>query len=521
MAQPTLSGSHETFYGYSLDFRKKLNSTKRPLRPSAGSHHFMGAWTGQFVEPFDIVHPVIAFDFSEYNVGEESYYYRKNTAEYTEYVDAPKYLVLDNPYHLDYWWRPFYYFVDNCVAINAHRWECHCTLDVLATFREELFQLETFVLRSSSGYNAAIADGQMSPTTNIVNVTPSDATLIPGFNSGNTDLIVRTIGSSGLNNYVLSPANVKAIMQTCFDAGVTDYSGLSWNAVEEAIQSLATAIINPSQFVQSVKWFPCDLASSTSDYVSFGYVLSTSQYPLAKDSHHATVAINKPAKYYNDWRDKDKRFTRLVLYLPCIGLVDVDPLYYDQNLVVEYGIDTNTGSCVVLLTAGGCPIGWYSGTAGVDIPIGGVNAVPALSAVGGAGLTALAGNPVGALSQGMNAIENVLSPVQTVFGASGNRAVWDIAPNIIMYRVSMGSTGSPRQDMGSPTMQRVKLGNLSGYVQCAVGNFEEDYIQWPTHDWPYNAAFKEVKNMINNALTSGFYIEPDENWHFENQTYLG
>ena len=75
--------------------------------------------------------------------------------------------------------------------------------------------------------------------------------------------------------------------------------------------------------------------------------------------------------------------------------------------------------------------------------------------------------------------------------------------------------------MGSPTMQRVKLGNLSGYVQCAVGNFEEDYIQWPTHDWPYNAAFREVKDMINNALTSGFYIEPDEEWHFENQTYLG
>lgn len=509
---------------YDYDFYKKVNSTKRPYEPNntIDQSHATAIFSSMFTQPFDIINPTLTIQLGN-TCGDKSYTADGTSTGNSSAVIAPRYIKVSTattPSGLDFR-KDLYYFVDSVETLANGTVICQCSLDVLATFRDEIKQCHAFVERSATGYNGNISDSQIIPTNAIAGITPSEATLLPDFNAGNTDLIIRTVGKSGLNNYVLSPANLKAVLEQSFDLTVgapDDFSGLSWTAVEDAVRSLATVLINPAQFIQSVKWFPCDLRSSTSEYVSFGYVLSTSQYNLAKDSYHGTVAVAKPPKQYNDWRDKDKRFTKLVLYLPCIGLVDVDPLYYDSNIVVEYGIDTNTGACAVLLTAGGAPIGWYSGTAGIDIPVGGVNAGQALTALGGASLSGLTGNLGGVVSGLAQARENILSPTQTVFGASGNRAVWDIAPNIIMYRVSMGSSGSPRQALGSPTLQYTQLGTLSGYVKCANGTFEESLLTDVSPLAPNTTMLKNIKDMINQYLVSGFYIENDDEWQFDRQT---
>ena len=517
---------------YAYDFYKKPNSTKyiylngidSTLDYTSAAGHWTYGGTGHFSGGTSYYKPTIDWDMTVESAGTNSYVFN-STGTMVGAVVFPRYLVVathNNGLEPDNF---LFYFVDDAEMLDGHIIRLHCTMDVLATFRDELLRCSAFVLRSSSGYDGNISDSYVVPTTNVVDITPSDASLIPGFNSGGTDLIVRTVGKTGVNNFVLTPANLKAIFENTYDdttqpTNPASFADLIWSSVGDALESLGRILANPAQYLQSVKWFPCDLASAQTEYVSFGYVTSTSQYPIAKDSLHTVVSIAKPAKYYNDWRDKDRRFTKLCLYLPCIGLVDVDPLYYDKNLVAEYGIDTNTGACAVLLTAGGCPIGWYSGQAGVDIPVGGINSGSALASMGiGAGVSALSGNIGGVLSSvagGVN--EAILSPSQTVFGASGNRAVWDIAPNIIMYRSTMGSSGNPRTSEGSPCYQWKQLSTLTGYVKCASGTFEESADPNRSPLAPHTIMCKEIKDAINQFMVNGFYIEGGNTFEFDQQT---
>ena len=520
---------------YAYDFYKKVNSTKRIGTAGVSNNmdyaYTHGHWTqggeGHFSGGTSYYKPTIDWDMGKRYSGDNAYTYDSTDDGNAAAVIFPRYLVAlteTTNGGLDYR-RPLFYFVDDGEMQNGHIMRLYCTMDVLATFKDDLLRCSAFVLRSSTGYDGNISDSYIVPTTNVVDITPSDATLIPGFNSGGTDLIVRTVGKTGVNNFVLTPANLKAIFENTYDdttqpSNPASFADLIWTSVGDALESLGRILANPAQYLQSVKWFPCDLASSQTEYVSFGYVTSTSQYPIAKDSLHAVVSIAKPAKYYNDWRDKDRRFTKLCLYLPCIGLVDVDPLYYDKNLVAEYGIDTNTGACAVLLTAGGCPIGWFSGQAGVDIPVGGINSGSALASMGvGAGVSALSGNIVGVLSSvagGVN--EALLSPSQTVFGATGNRAVWDIAPNIIMYRTTMGSSGNPVMSEGSPCYQYKQLSTLTGFVKCASGTFMESLNPDALPLAPDTIMCKEIKDAINAFMVNGFYIEDDSVFQFDQQT---
>ena len=61
-----------------------------------------------------------------------------------------------------------YYFVNDIVLGNNNIYELHCSTDILATYRNEIFGSSFYVERSASHYNPWFIDPYVSVQSNII-----------------------------------------------------------------------------------------------------------------------------------------------------------------------------------------------------------------------------------------------------------------------------------------------------------------------------------------------------------------
>lgn len=510
---------------YAYDFYKKANSTKylyltgvdSDLDYTSAAGHWTYQGTGHFSGGTSYYKPTIDWDMTVESAGSNSYVFNA-AGTMSGAVVFPRYLVVathNNGLEPDNF---LFYFVDDAEMLDGHIIRLHCTMDVLATFRDELLRCSAFVLRSSSGYDGNLNDSLVIPNCKAVNTTIGTASSIPGINYLSDDIVMRTVGKSGADNFVVGGVALSSIFGDAYDDTQWDWSTAG---VVEALNYMFYSMSNIAQFVQSVKWFPFAVPTTTSKPMSFGYFETGFNVPVADDYNTFVVDIAMPAKYYNDWRDYDARFTQLNLYLPCIGVIPIDPKLRDFALVANYGVDINTGACYVLLKAQNLVIGTYSGQMGVDIPVGGISSQNGLvSVVSGAASLAM-GNTAGAIAQGGAALTSILSPPQNTLGASGNKAVWFMSNSTrqaYVTQVSMGTSGNPRTSEGSPCYQWKQLSTLTGFVKCASGTFEESADPNRSPLAPHTIMCKEIKDAINQFMVNGFYIEGGNTFQFDQQT---
>ena len=513
---------------YAYDFYKKVNSTKRIGTAGVSNNidyaYTHGHWTqggeGHFSGGTSYYKPTIDWDMGKRYSGDNAYTYDSSEDGNAAAVIFPRYLVAlteTTNGGLDYR-RPLFYFVDDGEMLNGHIMRLYCTMDVLATFKDDLLRCSAFVLRSSSGYDANLIDSMVVPNCKGVNTTIGAASSIPGINYTSDDVVMRTVGKSGADNYVVGGVALGNIFSRGYDDSQWDWVHAG---ITDTLKYLFYGMTNIAQFVQSVKWFPFSVPTSSSKPMSFGYFETEFDVPVADDYNTFFVSVDMPAKYYNDWRDYDSRFTQLHLHLPCIGVIPIDPKLRDFSLVANYGVDINTGACYVLLKAQNLVIGTYSGQMGVDIPVGGISSQNGLVSVA-SGIGALAtGNIAAGAAAAGGALQSVLSPPQNTLGASGNKAVWFMSNSTrqaYVTQVSMGTSGSPRTSEGSPCYQWKQLSTLTGFVKCASGTFMESLDTDATPLAPDTIMCKEIKDAINAFMVNGFYIEDDNVFQFDQQT---
>ena len=380
--------------------------------------------------------------------------------------------------------------------------ECEC--DVLATYKSQIGSYKAFITRSASSYNVEMSDDKIISSTDIVQSDISTGSTMDGDYSYAGSLVVVAIGKMGYRKYVMSMAQIEDIVNQYFDSSLSSYFDTNniFNDIKEAIQALFCCLGNPGQYVKSVMWFPCDMGSGNTQVPYFGFMSSLGGYQVQTSKERAKMgcAINKPDRYYNDFRDFDNRFTQATIYLPGAGVIPLDPKYLRKPISCQYNICADTGAGSITVFAGGSEIAYIGTQIGVNVPVGGMSGINAaggiLQALNAAidipisPLTGLSGVKSGLVS----GITNTLSAPCNCMSPSGNMADWIERPEPQISVTRLGSSGLPTAALGRSLNEFRTISTLSGYVQCTDASV----------DMP---GCSEEKDRVNSYLNGGFYYE--------------
>lgn len=422
-----------------------------------------------------------------------------------------------------------YYFVTDVINLDASRCEIQCDLDVLATYKSDILAYTAFVERAESSYDVWINDPLLSQQQLMHSYDTTKTSTSNFFTTGNGCFLVECLArDKGIILYAtdtLEPYNY-----------ILDPAGYSTNDVADWIQSRISQAFDLDVYIGSVKWFPFDAQSIDPNAVAmttnfpigpvdiaqavitalgagaWNYTIYpiTNKYPKVSSDHLALPASG----LFGDFRDCNNAYTQYNLFLPGVGIVNLDSaiigsaIHNNKTIVIETDVDLISGDVTYLLCfeapLGGYDayIGRYSGNISVDVPIGksAVDTVRSAKMLAGSiGAGAMAGGWIGAIggaiAGGIEAIYNSMTPETSMTGGAGNKGeILAHISNIVLSRKIYDGKDFPTAVAGRPLMQNVLLSSLSGYVKCGNASV------------PLAGHEGDMAN-VNNYLNSGFYIE--------------
>lgn len=511
-----------TFY---TGFEKRLNSTRLPTGDGT-------VYQCELKDRCSILHPTITI----HRLGNDE------SPEKFNYCMIPKFLR--------------YYFINDWTWENGI-WMAHMTVDVLASWKNDIGGLSEYIMRtdSTSAFNGAIMD-KMYPATNDFSIdrtvfanpfveTLSQGTYVVGIINGDSE---GTVGA--ITYYAMTPtefANLKSYLYSDNNLilmGITNQAG---DQLEEISKEVFRAIYNPFQYISSCMWFPVlksDINGTQYNRVKLGWW----EYPVsgkvltAQTGYFSEVAEiplhpqTTRGKYLNY-----SPYTRRTLHGK-FGAIPIDCSYFETGdyMMNTYRVDYITGKCRVEIFASetsagtnpklitetefliGTPIQIaqvsidYLGTAvnaidtlkdsglgaimgaigtGIAGGIGGTAIVPVGGTVAGASAGALAGAFMGAvISAGQGIYDTInASMPQTQVSGTNGSFINGLVSSVLISEFFV-ITDEDITHKGRPLCEIRTINTLSGYIMCADGD----------HDI---GCMTEESTAISKFLTNGFFWE--------------
>ena len=405
---------------------------------------------------------------------------------------SPTFLInLSAPFDYNYlyisiWDR--YYWIDNW-TYNKGLWEAACSIDPLASWRNDIGNMTEYVLRSSDEFDGGIVDTTY-PLTGEVDIVQNFATWNVEANPSGC-YVIGVVGAQGLteyywiNDYEIDDFGAAMFGNTLWTNIVADDPGIQ----QGGVPSFMKAQFNPLQYVVSCMWFPFVLphAGSKSN-VYFGYFNSGwSAYKLTRDAFNlfsTNIQLTEHPQaenrgYYLDLAP----YSRLRLSALPWGEVDLDTTKFfgaQSAIYLEAWVDPVTGSTkLYIMNGNGDTILTLVGQIGVPEQLSQVlkdnlaTVTGGLSALAGAA-SALTGNVMGGLATMASGIGNAVAaqyPDVSTTGTNGARIA--VAPtNIYVTQTFQHIVEEDRQNHGRPLCQRRRLNTLPGYLMVSDPDVE-------------------------------------------------
>lgn len=349
-------------------FDKKRNSTKLP--PIAGTQ-----LDGQIKHDFSVTGLEMTFNF-----GAQLY--------------APTYNYIHIPNLRRYYFITDWYY-------TAGLWVAVCAVDVLATYKTEIGNSMQYVERAYSDYDPTIID--TAYLTKGEPVYRMNGLLAPnlfwGASAwGNNGTVV--IGVVGANAGAIGAVTYYAMQMSTFGSFMqTMLTGISWANISasEISEELQKALINPTQYIVSCRWFPILFSGFNQgvyttqlklgwwtfniggarilNTVSSAWVSRTSELTIP---HHPQTSNPRLA-----YVDMEPYSTYVFKFLP-FGVFHIDSTDLFGKSYLGINVETNlmTGDAVLKLAAKGYTDSYIFDSAflvaesqiGVSIPIGQISA---------------------------------------------------------------------------------------------------------------------------------------------------
>ena len=192
------------------------------------------------------------------------------------------------------------------------------------------------------------------------------------------------------------------------------------------------------------------------------------------------VKINKKFNNVNDFIA-----TKIQLYLPFIGFVDLNPSEVMGRLIyVDYHIDFLTGACVAFVKIKDTELAnpftayTFSGNCAVEIPITGLNYADicrnVIQTAGGLVGTAMSGGALApALLGGAESIVSSQIPIERSGNIGSNAGAMGIRkPFVVITRNHCVDAKNREHFEGMPQNMNARLGSLTGYTRVKYINLE-------------------------------------------------
>lgn len=398
---------------------------------------------------------------------------------------------IKNPMEFNYCYIPDfgrYYFVRSWSWILG-RWECDLEIDVLATFKTQIGNTTTYVLRSASYCDPDIVDTKYptkaedaknpyqvktysnvnSPwNTNIYNAPISDGCFVISVVNNDSGAI------GAVSHYALAPRVMAELMNKL-------YSSPNWMNITDGniSQDLQKMLINPMQYITNCMWMPCgyDISGgvgiSTIPYGWWSVTLSSGVAYRVDVSHikrqiNLTFPTAKHPQYdtFKRWLQLSP-YTTCALYLPPFGFIPLDTskMYGATHIDCNMEIDLITGRGVLNVSshkttgntiAYGGTIYNALGQVGVPVSIAQMSIdfsrlSSASTYIGAAGIALAAGGL-------QDAIGNIGDKLTDIFGKTKTKTYNQGAGSWLHYSSSGALHGGSHGSFGGSTVTQAPVG---------------------------------------------------------------
>lgn len=404
-----------------------------------------------------------------------------------------------------------YYFITDTTIMTGGRYECACTCDELASWKDSIGRYHCFVERAASSYNTLIRDQLLSSTTDVVKNTIINSDLSSDYEPLGGFYVMRTVGggaqgsTTGITSYCLTVSQVRGVLAFMFNDG---------NFSDVLSDATVKSFFNPFQYIVDLKWVPLDYDAYsegllTSENVKFGWWESDVSAKIITSGFAGRYfycdSITLPDNIYSDWRAHSDIFSQYTVYLPGVGTVSVSAQDAAEGLCCRYDMDITTGETQCALYTGhmtngtnvtGSLIGTYTTTMGVPIQIGQLDSSLGQVAgdFGSMIASAFHGNILGAITGGISAVQDGLSPSKSLNGTVGARYILLSNKQISVSLNNLGAAAYPTTVAGRPLCQNVQLSTLSGFIKCGEASIDI-------------GGYQQEKDTVNAYLNGGFYYE--------------
>ena len=474
------------------NFSKKKNSTKQP---SAGSGtQFTGV---ELKNDTSILNPVILI----------------RTASLPVPTVAPS-TVFTYAYIAKF---TRYYFVTDWVYV-AGIWECHLSIDVLASHKVMIGATSAYIERSASAYNGDIIDGIYPATTDYdirhfemaTTYRNNYSSSLSCFILGVINQEANTIGA--VTYYAIDLTNLNTVLAYLFSGNIYTASNIT-----EVSEGLFKSMFNPFQYIVSCLWMPFPLRYfgnvqnavavkvgyytipgalgvlmeniRVADYVTLGTGVTIPEHPQA--STRGSFLNYAP-------------YTKLTLYIQPFGAIPIDTSFFRKGRLLKagYEVDSITGQAclrISLTTANGSDednvCAERTAVLGVPIQLAQVYSdySSSLNTLA-SGLTS--GSVLGAISGAIGAtVQSALASAFPSVSSSGSNGSFLSAFQKLVGVIEFTKiVDGDNTDLGRPLMEVRTINTLSGYIKCGEAHFE-------------GPCFESEKDKIMAYMLDGFYYE--------------
>lgn len=392
-----------------------------------------------------------------------------------------------------------YYFINKYRLGNNYIYEIECELDALATYKTNVLAYTAFVERcsDSSHYRENFNDPLVSVSQNVSEFSMETAP-ISEFSSNNGCYVLRIAGgdADGVSTFVTDNL---AALAPIFDTQTYLASDAQW------FEKFGNLVFNPWDYIVAFYWSPLKLNFYTSEgaYLTDIYVkwVNTGarayKLPNNKVAYAGTDAIPRPLAIYGDFRKYNPNFTRYKMFIPAVGLVDLDNNEADGSLQVTYTIALDTGGATVDLMRVSDLTRLAHFNAQLYTPLQGAtdrwDVGQIVTDVASAAAGFIGGNVGGGVAGAISAVGNIVKPTPQMLGSAGGIGVR--ADTSVYFISECFQSGTiPTAVAGRPCFRNLLLSTLSGFVKCGGASLDV-------------AANESVKLRLNAFLNEGFYIE--------------
>lgn len=411
-----------------------------------------------------------------------------------------------------------YYFVSDCVNLNAGQCELKCACDPMANLKDAIAGTSAFILYDGSA-NIHLNDTRLPRKDSCI--IGQDKAKLHSYMSNIGTFVCTVTGQKKTDCYVISALDVDKLIpdivtqvQTLFYHDGFTPAG-DWNDFIPGIVRALEQIISSGSLAQNIRdlrWIPFNISGvgSHTVYVGMYETQITSAGKLSLSTAYRISGEQKaiPIPWqFNDWRNAF--CSDIYVHIPYVGDVSfpADKLVDETAIMVTTSVDFVTGDMAIILYGAttGVYLGSYGASTGVIIPVG--NASPSLSKMvtslaNGLGNTISGGSLAGLFGKVSNSVMNIgeaaFTPcTQTVGGlssAASAKLPFDVVINVVAHDTIVNPS-SVASVMGTPTFERKTIGSCpTGFIQCSGAAVDANC----------RASEREV---VDGYLNSGFFFE--------------